>query len=221
MIRLILADDQAIIREGLRSLLSLQPDLEVVSEAENGQQATQQVAELLPDVVLMDIRMPVMDGVAATRQICQAHPNTRVLVLTTFDDDEYVYRAMQYGARGYLLKHTRLAELAQAIQAVHQGATYLGPGLFAKAITHLTPTLTDVIPSELLALTPREQEVLYLITTGANNREIAQHLQISERTVKNHVTGILSQLNLRDRTQAAMFASPFSDQLRPASDQTA
>jgi DNA-binding NarL/FixJ family response regulator len=218
MIRLILADDQAIIREGLRSLLSLQPDLEVVAEAENGQQATHQVAEFCPDIVLMDIRMPIMDGVAATQHICQTYPKTKVLVLTTFDDDEYVYRAMQYGAQGYLLKHTRIAELAQAIRAVAQGATYLGPGLFAKAIANLTPYSPLSTPAKLLALTPREQEVLYLITTGANNREIGQHLQISERTVKNHVTGILSQLNLRDRTQAAVFASPFLEQLRPSGD---
>jgi DNA-binding NarL/FixJ family response regulator len=216
MIRLILADDQALIREGLRSLLSSQPDLEVVAEAENGQQATQQVAQLQPDVVLMDIRMPTMDGVAATQQICQTYPQTKVLMLTTFDDDEYVYQAMKYGARGYLLKHTRLVELAQAIRAVDQGATYLGPGLFDKAIANLSPNLTLSTPPQLLALSPREQEVLYLITTGANNREIAEHLQISERTVKNHVTRILSQLNLRDRTQAAMFANPFLAQLRPS-----
>ncbi len=211
-IRLLLVDDQMIIRQGLKSLLEAKPDLEVVGEAENGQQAITQVEALQPDVVLMDVRMPVMDGVAATRQICQQFSQTKVLVLTTFDDDEYVSQAMRLGARGYLLKDTHSDDLAAAIRAVHKGYTQMGPGLFEKAMAVPTlPVATQPahLPPELAGLTAREREVLCLIVAGASNREIAEALYISERTVKNHITHILSQLNLRDRTQAAMFASPF------------
>jgi DNA-binding NarL/FixJ family response regulator len=211
-IRLLLVDDQQIIRQGLRSLLEAKHDLEVVGEAENGQQAITQVETLSPDVVLMDIRMPVMDGVAATRLIHQHFSQTKVLVLTTFDDDEYVSQAMRLGARGYLLKDMRSDDLAAAIRAVHNGYTQLGPGLIEKVIT---PTLSPIpsqpipLPLELAGLTAREREVLSLIVAGSSNREIAQSLYISERTVKNHITHILSQLKVRDRTQAAMFASAF------------
>jgi DNA-binding NarL/FixJ family response regulator len=211
-IRLLLVDDQRIIRQGLRSLLEAKPDLEVVGEAENGQQAIAQVEALQPDVVLMDVRMPVMDGVAATRLISQQFSATKVLVLTTFDDDDYVSQAMQLGARGYLLKDTHSDDLAAAIRAVHKGYTQMGPGLMEKAIAHTppsTPPQPTQLPSELAGLTAREREVLCLIATGASNREIAEALYISERTVKNHITRILSQLNLRDRTQAAMFVSAF------------
>lgn len=208
-IRLLLVDDQTIIRQGLRSLLEAKPDLEVVGEAENGQQAITQVETLQPDVVLMDVRMPVMDGVAATRLICQQFSQTKVLVLTTFDDDEYVSQAMRLGARGYLLKDTHSDDLAAAIRAVQKGYTQMGPGLLEKAITP-SPTLQPThLPPELARLTAREREVLGLIVAGASNREIAKSLYISERTVKNHITHILSQLNVRDRTQAAVFASAF------------
>jgi DNA-binding NarL/FixJ family response regulator len=214
MIQLLLVDDQLIVRQGLRSLLEAKPDLQVVGEAENGKQAIAQIATLHPDVVLMDVRMPVMDGVAATRLIAQQFPETRVLILTTFDDDDYVSRAMRFGAKGYLLKDTHSEELAAAIRAVYKGYTQMGPGLFEKAIAPTTvataPTESPLtLPPELAKLTPREREVLFLITTGASNREIAESLYISERTVKNHITSILSRLNLRDRTQAAMFASSF------------
>ena len=212
-IRLLLVDDQQIIRQGLRSLLEAKPDLEVVGEAENGQQAITQVEMLHPDIVLMDVRMPVMDGVAATGQICQQFSQIKVLVLTTFDDDEYVSQAMRVGARGYLLKDMHSDDLAAAIRAVHKGYTQLGPGLIEKAIA---PTSSAIpaqqpthLPPELAGLTAREREVLSLIVAGASNREIALSLYISERTVKNHITHILSQLNVRDRTQAAIFASAF------------
>ncbi|HEY9622283.1 MAG TPA: response regulator transcription factor [Crinalium sp.] len=210
-IRLLLVDDQMIIRQGLKSLLDAKPDLEVIGEAENGEQAIAQVATLRPDIVLMDIRMPIMDGVAATRQICQQFSPTKVLVLTTFDDDDYVAQAMRVGAHGYLLKDTHSDDLAAAIRTVHKGYTQMGPGLMEKAIAHppSPPPAPTQLPPELAGLTAREREVLYLITTGASNREIAESLYISERTVKNHITSILSQLNLRDRTQAAMFASAF------------
>ncbi len=212
MIRLLLVDDQTIIRQGLRSLLESKPDLQVVGDAENGQSAIQQVEAKKPDVVLMDIRMPLMDGVAATQIICQRFTNTKVLVLTTFDDHEYVSRAMQFGAMGYLLKDTPSEELAQAIRAVYRGYTHMGPGLFEKVISNSPAKLPESpasLPPELSELTPREREVLCLIASGASNREIAALLYISERTVKNHVTSILSRLNLRDRTQAAIYASSF------------
>ena len=213
MIRVFIVDDQIIIRQGLRSLLESKPDLQIVGEAENGQRAIEQVEALQPDVVLMDVRMPVMDGVAATQFIGQRFPNSKVLVLTTFDDDEYVYQAMKFGAMGYLLKDTPSEELAQAIRAVHKGYTQLGPGLFEKAFSNCSTKVSEKpvsMPPELAQLTPREREVLHLIAVGASNREIAESLYISERTVKNHITSILSRLNLRDRTQAAIFANSFS-----------
>lgn len=216
MIRLLLVDDQMIIRQGLKSLLESKEDLQVVGEAENGQQTLDviealQGTPLQPDVVLLDVRMPVMDGVAATQQICQKFRDIQVLILTTFDDDEYVSQAMRYGAKGYLLKDTPLENLAIAIRAVYQGYTHLGPGLFEKTLMQQSSahTILPAIPSELAQLSPREREVLQLIASGASNREIAQALYISERTVKNHVTSILNRLNLRDRTQAALLANSF------------
>lgn len=211
MIRLVLVDDQNLIRQGLKALLELEPDLQVVGEAENGQAAVQSVEMLQPDVVLMDVRMPVMDGVAATREIV-AHSNAKVLVLTTFDNDEYVAAALRNGAMGYLLKDTPSEELAAAIRAVHKGYTQLGPGLVEK-IMALPATSPPPIPASWTELTPREREVLKLIAAGASNREIAQTLHISEGTVKNHVTSILNRLSLRDRTQAAIFANSFLQQL--------
>ncbi len=208
MIRILLVDDQAIIRQGLRSMLESNPDMEVIGEAENGQRAIEQIPALQPDVVLMDIRMPVMDGVAATQAIAQHYPQTRVLVLTTFDDDEYVAQSMRLGAKGYLLKDTEPEELALAIRSVHKGHTQLGPGLFEKAVAPISTPAQQSIepPPEFAQLTHREREVLRLIASGANNREIAQILYLSENTVKNYVTSILSRLNLRDRTQAALLA---------------
>jgi DNA-binding NarL/FixJ family response regulator len=216
MIRLLLVDDQNIVRKGLKVLLEAQSGFQVVGEAGNGREAIAQVEALQPDVVLMDVRMPEMDGVAATQIIFKQFPTTRVLVLSTFDDDDYVVRAMQGGAKGYLLKDSQVEELAQAIRAVHSGFTQLGPGLFDKAIAPVPlPTPQPVtLPPELAELTRREREVLCLIADGATNREIAKLLFISERTVKNHVTSILSRLNQRDRIQAALFASPFIELIK-------
>jgi DNA-binding NarL/FixJ family response regulator len=208
MLRILLVDDQALIRRGLTAILKLEPTIEIVGEAENGQAALALVESLKPDVVLMDVRMPVMDGVAATRQITQRFPEVKVLVLTTFDDTEYVAQALQCGAAGYLLKDTPIEELVKAIELVHKGYTQLAPGLAQKLLIQSTPKPTPP-PPEWETLTPREQEILRLIAAGASNREIAQQLFISEKTVKNHVTSILSQLGLRDRTQAAIFVHSF------------
>ncbi|ODH00938.1 DNA-binding response regulator [Nostoc sp. KVJ20] len=220
MIKVLLVDDQSLIRQGLRALLELEPDLEIVGEAENGEQAINLVAEFQPDVILLDIRMPIMDGVAATREIQKRFVKTKILVLTTFDDDEYVSAALQNGAMGYLLKDTPSEELAVAIRAVHKGYTQLGPGIVKKLLTQFsngTLTQSPPVPSSLTELTPREKEVLRLIATGASNREIAQELYISEGTVKNHVTNILNRLNLRDRTQAAIWANTYLSYLNEPS----
>ena len=187
-----------------------------MGEAENGQTAIQLIKTLqatsrLPDVVLMDVRMPVMDGVAATREITKRFAGTKILVLTTFDDDEYVAAALRHGAMGYLLKDTPSEELAAAIRAIHKGYTQLAPGLVERIIAKV-PTASPAPPPSWDDLTPREQDVLQLIAKGASNREIAQSLYISEGTVKNHVTNILTRLNLRDRTQAAIFAHSFLPQ---------
>lgn len=216
MIRVLLVDDQSIVREGLSSLLQTHPDLEIVGEAENGKVAVERSLVLRPDVVLMDIRMPIMDGIAAIRVLAKEAPEIKILVLTTFDDDQYVSQAMAWGAQGYLLKDTPSADLAQAIRSIHQGYTQLGPGLFAKTMSPSHPVTNDsnaelpaTIPPELAELTAREKEVLQLIATGYSNREIATELYITERTVKNHVNSILRSLNLRDRTQAAIFANKY------------
>lgn len=227
IIRLLLVDDQILVRQGLKSLLEFKSDLQVVADAENGQRAIAEIEALegtprQPHVVLMDVRMPVMDGVAATRTIKERFPSIEVLVLTTFDNDEYVSQALRFGAKGYLLKDTPSEELAMAIRAVYKGYTYLGPGLFEKT---LAPPVTEdagqtSIPPEFSLLSPREREVLHLIASGASNREIATTLFISERTVKNHVTSILSRLNLRDRTQAALFASHFYNTQRSTNNRS-
>jgi DNA-binding NarL/FixJ family response regulator len=211
MISILLVDDQNLIRQGLKALLELEPDLKVIGEAENGQLAIECVAKLQPNVVLMDIRMPVMDGVTATKEICQQFPNVHILVLTTFDDDTYVAAAIKYGAKGYLLKDTPSEEIAAAIRAVDRGYTHLAPGMIEKVISGQVHESEIALPPEITELTPRELEVLKLIATGDNNREIAQKLYISEGTVKNHVTNLLNRLNLRDRTQAAILANTYFD----------
>ena len=208
MIKILIVDDGHLIRQGLKALLELEPDLQIVGEAQNGQIAIDRVKELQPDVVLMDIRMPIMDGVTATKEICLQFPHVNILVLTTFDDDTYVAAAIRFGAKGYLLKDTPSEEIAAAIRAVNLGYTHLATGMIAKVIANrVEPEIS--LPSELAQLTPRELEVLKLIAIGANNREIAQQLYISEGTVKNHVTNILNRLNLRDRTQAAILARTY------------
>lgn len=212
MIRLLLVDDQPLIRNGIKAMLSMEPDLEVLGTADNGESAVEQVEVLQPDVVLMDMRMPVMDGRAATQLITEKFPNVKVLVLTTFDDDQYITDAMRAGAKGYLLKDMPSEELAQAIRFVQKGYTQMGPGLLEKIIAK-TPTSEPVgtkktpDQQELNSLTNREQEVLRLLGIGATNREIAQQLYISEGTVKTHVTHLLNRLSLKNRAQLAIYAN--------------
>ncbi|MEL6440532.1 MAG: response regulator transcription factor [Cyanobacteria bacterium J06621_8] len=209
MIRILLVDDQNIVREGLSSLLQTYDDLEVIGEAANGQEAIKQTLKLKPDVVLMDIRMPIMDGVAAIASLKPRMPEVKILVLTTFDDDEYVTQAIAKGALGYLLKDTPSADLARAIRSVNDGYSQMSPGILAKAISKNSPSVSPSPPEELTRLTAREKDVLQLIAKGHSNKEIAQELYISERTVKNHVNSILRALDLRDRTQAAIFAHKY------------
>lgn len=214
MIEILIVEDQKLIREGLVALLSLEDDLAVIGEAENGQIAIDLLSSLkqdsLPDVALLDMRMPVMDGVATAAAIKQKHPSIQILVLTTFDEDELIAQAMSAGASGYLLKDTPSEELAIAIRAVAKGYSHFGPGIVQKILGQ-SPQLEDnpqipTLPPAVAALTPREKEVLLELGKGANNKEIAERLYLSEGTVKNHVTSILGRLDLRDRTQAALLA---------------
>ena len=216
-ISVMLVDDQQIIRQGLRTLLDLEEDIVIVGDADNGETALALLGQLeltdqLPAVVLMDMRMPVMDGVAATGAIATRYPLIQVLVLTTFDDDDLIAQAMAVGAKGYLLKDTPSEELAQAIRSVAKGYSQFGPGILEKMLAGQRQPDVEV-PEGFDELTPREKDVLRLIGTGASNREIAETLFLSEGTVKNHVTRLLGRLGVRDRTQAALLAVKLSKQL--------
>jgi DNA-binding NarL/FixJ family response regulator len=208
MIRVLLADDQRLFREGLRTLLSLQPGIEVIGEASNGEAAVQLALDHTPEVVLMDVQMPLLDGVAATRQLRQLAPAVRVILLTTYDDDAYVFEGLRAGAVGYLLKDASVAKLVEAIQTAARGETFLPPLIAAKVFAELNrqtaPRLIDQPLPE--PLTVREIEIMRLMARGKNNHEIASTLVISEGTVKNHVTNIFSKLSVRDRTQAVLKA---------------
>ena len=207
MIRLLLVDDRELVRQGLQVMLNLESDLEVVGLANNGQVAIERVEALQPDVVLMDIRMPIMDGREATRIICQRFPESKVLVVSTFDEDDYITHAIKAGAKGYLLKDMPIEELAQAIRLVYRGYSQMGPGLMEKMLEGMTIDDEAEKQPEFAKLTPREVEVLNLIGTGCTNREIAQQLYIAEGTVKSHVTHILNRLNLSNRSQIAIYAN--------------
>jgi DNA-binding NarL/FixJ family response regulator len=196
-------DDQQLIRESIASLLSIQDGIEVVGVAGDGHGAVAQALALQPDVVLMDVRMPGMDGVAAAARLHGEVPACRVVMLTTFDDEEYVVQALRAGAVGYLLKDLPVRELAEAVRLVHEGVAQFDPAAVARLVAALDRPAAD--PGEL-PLTAREIEVLRLVGTGATNREIAGTLYLSEGTVKNHVSRILTRLGLRDRTQAAVYA---------------
>ena len=206
-IRVLVADDQSLVRAGFRLVLENHDDLEVVGEASNGHEAIHSAGRLKPDVVLMDIRMPELDGIAATRAITSTHP-ARVLVLTTYDLDEYVYDALQAGASGFLLKDTPPAQLADGIRAVAAGEALLAPTVTRRLIEEFARVgpARRVRPAELDELTPRELEVLQLVARGMSNSEIAAGLFLSETTVKTHVTHVFSKLGLRDRVQAVVLA---------------
>ncbi|MHA6624428.1 response regulator [Pseudonocardia sichuanensis] len=209
-VRVLLVDDQALFREALATLLAVHPDVEVVGEAGDGDAALRRAAELAPDVVLMDLRMPVLDGIAATRRLRVELPAVRVIALTTFDDDEDVFAALRAGAVGYLLKDVSSARLVEAVLAAARGESVLQPSVAAKVVARfaqLPDTAPDPRPQPLVVpLSERELEVLRLMADGRSNREIAGALFLAEGTVKNHVTNVLAKLGARDRTQAALRA---------------
>lgn len=207
-VRILIADDQSLFREGLRTLLSLQPDFLVEGEAANGVEAVEAARRWQPDVVLMDLRMPVMGGVEATRRVREASPATRVLVLTTFREDEEIYDALRAGACGYLLKDTPVERLAEAIRAAQRGETVLEPAVAARVLAEFN-RLSGLRPEAATAaeqLSPRELEVLRHVARGRANKEIAAQLHVTEGTVKNHLTSIFIRLGVLDRTQAALKA---------------
>ena len=208
-IRLLLVDDQTMFRSGMRMLLTSQPDFEVVGEAADGEEALHKCASLKPDVVLMDLRMPVLDGAATTRRLKTSQPAIRVIVLTTFDEDAAIFDGLRAGAIGYLLKDAPTDKLYEAIRAAARGETVLQPSVAAKVVAQFTrlsgqaPAWSQALPEPL---SQRELEILRLLANGATNREIAAQLVLAEGTVKNHVTNILSKLGVTDRTAAAMKA---------------
>jgi DNA-binding NarL/FixJ family response regulator len=207
-VRVVIADDQGMVRSGFTTLLNSEPDIEVIGEAVNGQEAITRAVQLRPDVILMDVRMPVMDGLQATRQITAMDGGPRVLVLTTFDLDDYVYQALRWGASGFLLKDASARELAEAVRVVAAGDALLSPSVTRRLIAEFARMGAPRGPSrkKLQDLTERETEVLALVARGLSNAEIAGRLVLAEQTVKTHVSRILMKLGLRDRTQAVVLA---------------
>ncbi len=211
MISVLIADDQRLVREGIASLLELQDGIQVVGMATNGEEALNQALALKPNVILMDVRMPKMDGISAVVEIRKQLPECQVLMLTTFDDEEYIVKSLTAGARGYLLKDIPAHDLAQAVRLTYAGIYQLSPSVAGKLVGQLAAYKPGGAPAASDAktrvdLTDRELEVLKLVATGATNREIAEKLSVSEGTVKNHMSNILTRLGLRDRLQAALFA---------------
>ncbi|WP_432932953.1 response regulator [Microbispora sp. CA-135349] len=221
-IRVLIADDQGMVRTGFTVFLDAQPDIEVVGEAVNGREAIERIAELRPDVVLMDVRMPVMDGLAATREILSPGPRgergertgsgeddgrpPKILILTTFDLDDYVYEALRAGASGFLLKDASAQQLAEAVRVVAAGEALLAPSVTRRLIAEFARVGPQRPRVRLDGITERETEVLVLIAKGRSNQEIAEELVLSEQTVKTHIGRILAKLNLRDRAQAIVYA---------------
>jgi DNA-binding NarL/FixJ family response regulator len=207
-IRVLIADDQGMVRTGFSVFLGAQPDMEVVGEAADGAEAVRKAAELQPDVILMDIRMPVLDGLAATRQILSGAEGPKVLILTTFDLDDYVYEALRAGASGFLLKDASAQQLAEAVRVVARGDALLAPGITRRLISEFARLGGPRAPNRasLAGLTDRETEVLVQVAHGLSNSEIANQLVVSEQTVKTHLGRILAKLRLRDRAQAIVFA---------------
>jgi DNA-binding NarL/FixJ family response regulator len=205
-IRVLVADDQAMVRSGFRMLLGSEPDIEVVAEASNGLEAVQKAARFEPTVVLMDIRMPDVDGMQATRRIIARDPSARVLILTTFDLDEYVYEALRAGASGFVLKDDPPEQLIAAVRTIAAGDALLSPSVTRRVIKQFTRVPRPSPPKELDELTEREREIFTLIADGLSNAEIGERLYITDTTVKTHVTHIFQKLNLRDRVQAVVLA---------------
>jgi DNA-binding NarL/FixJ family response regulator len=204
-IRLIIVDDEAIVRQGLAGLLGLEPDLEVAGTAANGADALVLADKCRPDVVLMDIQMPVLDGIEATKRLLQQQPDVRVLVLTTFDEDELIVQALKSGAHGYLLKDCGGKQLAAAVRSIKQGFTTLAKQAVHSIVAHANDAY-DNGRTGLSKLTAREKEVLACLAEGCTNAQIAERLSVTEKTVRDHVSSILGELGLRDRTQAALWA---------------
>jgi DNA-binding NarL/FixJ family response regulator len=205
-VRVLVADDQSMVRAGFRMLLSGQADIDVVAEASNGLEAVEKATRFDPDVVLMDIRMPELDGLEATRRILSSDNRTRILILTTFDLDEYVYEALRAGASGFVLKDDPPEQLLAAIRTVAAGDALLSPAVTKRVIAQFTRIPRPTPPKELDELSARERDVLRLVARGLSNAEIGQELFISETTVKTHVTHVLHKLDLRDRVQAVVLA---------------
>ena len=211
-IRVIIVDDQHLVREGIASLLALQEGIEVVGTAENGQKALSLADETRPDVVLMDIRMPVMDGIAAARQLREKGSEAVILMLTTFDDEEYVIKSLKAGAKGYLMKDIPIEDLARAIQMAHKGLYQMDREIMGDLIGHLedagdtAPRVSEEHLTLWQSLSEKEQEILRLLARGDTNREISREVNLSEGTVKNYISNILTSLGLRDRTKAALLA---------------
>jgi DNA-binding NarL/FixJ family response regulator len=208
VIRILIADDQELVRTGFRLILQREPDLDVVGEAADGAEAIRLASALQPDIVLMDIRMPILDGIAATRELLNGHNSTRVVILTTFDLDEYVYAALTAGASGFLLKDVKAAVLADAIRTVHAGEALLAPSVTKRLIERFVaqrPTTTDT-STNVTSLTAREREVLIMIARGLSNTAIAAALVLSPATVKTHISRIFAKLDVRDRAQAVIAA---------------
>jgi DNA-binding NarL/FixJ family response regulator len=206
VLKVLVADDQAVVRMGFQAMLDSQPDMAVVATAQDGEQAVRLAMEFSPDVVLMDIRMPVLDGIGATRQLSQSPSGPRVLVLTTFDLDDYVFEALRAGASGFLLKDATPEEILAAVRVIGSGEALLAPSVTRRLIAEFAgrPKLAE--PAELDRLTPREHEVLLLVAAGLTNSEIAARLCLAEQTVKSHVSAVLLKLGLRDRVQAVILA---------------
>jgi DNA-binding NarL/FixJ family response regulator len=206
--RVLIADDDELMRAGLVELLAADPEIEVIGQAATGRQAVEQARRLAPEVVLMDVRMPDLDGIAATRQLTRTAPGVRILILTTFEQDDYIFGALRAGASGFLLKRARPEELLAAVHTIAAGEALLSPSVTRRVIDRMaqqpTPELAD--RARLDGLTPREREVLGLIARGLSNREIAAALAVEESTVRTHVKRILMKLELRDRVQAVIFA---------------
>jgi DNA-binding NarL/FixJ family response regulator len=219
MIRVVIADDQGLVRVGLRKVLEVEPDIEVMAEASDGRQAVAAAARLRPDVMLMDIRMPSLDGIEATRRIVRSHPEVRVLMLTTFGLDSYVYESLRAGASGFMLKDAPPEEIASAVRIIANGDALLAPAVTRSVIEefarHPSPA-PDHLPAAVTSLTPRERDVLDLLIAGLSNPEICNRLVITDATAKTHVARILQKLGVRDRVQVAIYAYE-SGLVRPGS----